>query len=81
MDLQKRLQQSLQEEEDTSIKIQVLETIQECVVDTSRRIHEETVIIEATQRGYNEEDVIQAIYQLERESLISIDDEGFMFLK
>jgi len=80
MAFQDRLQRRVKEEEDTDIKIHILEMIQDCIVDASRRVHKENVLFEARQRGFEETAVLRGLRVLRREGLIRVDDEGFISL-
>lgn len=80
MSFQDGLQRRVKEEEDTDIKIHILEMIQECVVDASRRIHKEQIVFEGMQRGFDEQKILNSLRVLKQETLIDVDDEGFIFL-
>ncbi|MFH1071971.1 MAG: hypothetical protein V1743_00925 [Nanoarchaeota archaeon] len=75
---QRMLASSIVREESVESKIKLLDIINNLVTDRNKKVHIETVILEAMNEGFTEKEAYDMIDQLKHDHLVYETEPGFL---
>lgn len=80
MRLQQMMSKRIMNEQTVDRKVDVLSIINDMTNGTKKSIQVESVVLEATQNGFSEGEVLPVLDELDRDGLISLLGDGYLRL-